>query len=205
MHGMTRQRLHRGLRYGLVVVAALTLLTGAACEGEEEVTPTATTVVTSTATSTPDDTATATVEPTETADPSDAGTALGRQAGGATCDALFPDGLEVGDDTEDVFVCLNAPYPGDTVGSTIEVSGFQAGAFEQNVVIEVWDADGDVLARTSATANAPSMGLFAGEWFATVELDAAPPSEDISVVAYNASARDGSLDFGGQVNVTFEE
>ena len=202
MHVMTRPR----LRYGLVVVAALTLLIGAACEDEEEVTPTATSAVTSTVTNTPDDTtATATAEPTETAEPSDAGTPLGRQTGGATCDALFPDGLEVGDETEGVFVCLNAPDPGDTVGSIIEVSGFQAGAFEQNVVIEVWDADGNVLAQTSATANAPSMGLFAGEWSATVELEAAPPSEDISVVAYNASARDGSLDCGGQVHVTFEE
>jgi len=197
-------------QYGLMAAAALALLVGVACDDGDEPTPTATATatitVTSTATVAPTNTATA--EPDETAEPGEvpaAGMALGRQTGGATCDALFPDGLENGQEVDDVFVCLDAPVPGDAVGASIEVSGFQAGAFEQNVVIEVWDAAGNMLARTATTATAPNMGLIAGQWSATIALEGAPPSETISVVAYNASARDGSIDFGGQVDVTFEE
>ena len=204
----------------LAIVALIFAFTG---DDEEEPTPTptstatATTTATATATSeaTETATATATTEPTETAtatatatstpggDVDPAGTPLGRQTGGGTCDALYPDGLEVGQEVEDVFICIASPAPGDAVSGSIEVNGFQAGAFEQNVVIELRDADGAVLAETFTTANAPDIGLIAGEWTATLEVPDTATGTG-SIAAFSASAETGNLDFGGEIAVTFE-
>jgi hypothetical protein len=208
-----------GTRFGLTLLAGAALVFAVACEDEEDPTPsptsTATVETTATAEATEPATATATAEPTETAeataeatatpdDDGDVGTPLGRQVGGATCDSLYPDGLEVGQEVEDVFICISDPAPGDSVGDSIEVSGWQAGSFEQNVIVEVRDADGTVLVRTPTTANAPELGLIAGEWSVTVELTEAAATETGVLAAYTESARDGSLDFGGEFEVTFE-
>jgi hypothetical protein len=190
---------HRWLELAGAAVASLLV---AACGGNDA-TPTATEAstgtptITATAAATETPTATATATVTLTTAPS-SGTALGRQTGGGTCDALYPRGLVVGQAVEDVFVCIEAPAPGASVGSHVTVSGFQAGAFEQNVGVEVRDASGTALARTAATANAPDIGLIAGAW--TVELDVS--GTPASIAAFAESPRDGSIDFGGAIEVT---
>lgn len=206
-----------GARLGITIVAGLSLAFAVACNDEEEPTPTTTptTEVTATTEATPDATATteatataeATAAPTETEAPGGdvdpAGTALGRQTGGGTCDALHPDGLEVGQEVEAIFICIGAPAPGDSVSGSIEVQGFQAGAFEQNVVIELRDADGAVLAETFTTANAPDIGLIAGEWTATLEVPDTAAGTG-SIAAFSESAETGNLDFGGEIAVSFD-
>ncbi|MEZ4503732.1 MAG: Gmad2 immunoglobulin-like domain-containing protein [Dehalococcoidia bacterium] len=206
-----RHRLRHGWwGLGLVLAASMMLV---ACGGEgdddtstptESATATATASETSTATgtATATETATESATSTETATATEApptGEALGRQNGGATCDALFPDGLEVGQDVEDVFVCIDSPAPGASVGTSVTVSGYQAGSFEQNVVVEVRDASGDAIVRDATTANAPDIGLIVGAW--TIDLDVSG-GEPASIAAFSESARDGSIDFGGEIEVT---
>jgi len=188
---------------GLVLAASMIL---AACGGDDDETATPTETATATATasetSTPTETATTTETATSTGSPTEApstGEALGRQTGGATCDALFPDGLEVGQTVEDVFVCIDSPAPGAGVGTSVTVSGYQAGSFEQNVVVEVRDASGDALARGATTANAPDIGLIVGAWTIDLEVSGGEPT---SIAAFSESARDGSIDFGGEIEVT---
>ncbi len=212
-----------GSRVGLALVAGAALVFAVACESEEDPTPTSTATVETTATAEATDTATSTPEATETAEATetveatataettstpggegDVGTPLGRQIGGAICDALYPDGLEVGDEVENVFICISDPAPGASIGDSVEVRGFQAGSFEQNVIVEVRDADGTVLAKTPTTANAPDLGLIVGDWSVTLQLTEAPATETGVLAAYTESARDGSLDFGGEFAIAFE-
>lgn len=176
---------HRSLALAALVSA---VAFAAACRGGADNTVTPSTTATATATATEVGTEAPSV-----------GTALGRQAGGGTCDALFPGGLEVGQVVEDVFVCIGSPAgPGASVGGAVTVSGYQAGAFEQNVVVEVRDASGAALARAATTANAPDIGLVVGAW--TVELEVSG-GEPASIAAFAESARDGSIDFGGAIEV----
>jgi len=187
---------HRWIGLAVVVIA---LVGVAGCFGgdDETLTPTPTTVASVTATVA----ATGTVTPTPTGTATEApsmGTALGRQTGGGSCDALFPSGLEVGQAAEDVFVCIDGPAPGASIGTSVTVSGYQAGAFEQNVVVEVRDASGAALARQATTANAPDIGLVVGAW--TVDLDVSG-GVAASIAAFAESARDGSIDFGGEIEV----
>jgi len=210
-----------GTRLGLTLVGGAALVFAVACEDEEEPTPTPTSTATVEATTTSEATetatATSTAEATETAEATgtaeatstpggegDVGTPLGRQIGGATCDALYPDGIEVGDEVDGVFICINDPAPGASVGDSIDVTGFQAGSFEQNVIVEVRDADGTVLAKTPTTANAPDVGLIAGAWSVTLQLSETPATETGVLAAYTDSPRDGSLDFGGEFAIIFE-
>lgn len=157
------------------------------------------------ATPSPDQTPAVNGTPPSTPGP-DAGTPLGRQTGGATCDSLFPDEEpDVGQTVEDVFVCIAEPEPGAMVGGDIEVRGFQAGAFEQNVEIELRGSDGAVLAADFTTANAPDIGLVVGEWTATLTVPNTAPLGDGTIAAFSRSPRDGSIDFGGEIPVTIEE
>lgn len=204
-------------RTGALLAGSLLLLLAVACGGDEEASPTPTETATETPTSaqtaTPPETATPTPTMTETPtetpagsptpDAAGQGTALGRQTGGATCDALYPEGLEVGQEVEDVFICIAEPEPGATVDGEITVRGYQAGSFEQNVIVELRDGQGGVLRQVPTTANAPDLGLIVGEWSVTLTLDAPPPSGAGSIAAFTGSARDGSLDFGGEIPVEF--
>lgn len=195
--------------WALLVVALL--LASAACDDDDPDagSPTDTAAPTPTITATQTATPSATAPPIDTATPApppddfSRGTPLGRQTGGATCDFLFPDveGLEVGQIVDDVFVCIALPKPGASVGDSLEVRDFEAGAFEQHVVIELRLASGTVVARTFAVANAPDVGLVVGEWTATLSLPTGATFDTATLAAFAESARDGSIDFGGAVTV----
>lgn len=172
--------------------------------GEEEPTVTETPAQTEApATNTPSMTTTPATTPQATAV---AGNALGRQTGGATCNALFPQGEpDVGQMVDNVFVCIAEPDPGATVQGTIDVRGFQAGAFEQTVAVQLRGPSGDVIAQTSAIANAPDVGLIVGEWTATLDVPSDAPAGEGTLIAFSASARDGSVDFGGEIPMTIAQ
>ncbi|MDA1061438.1 MAG: hypothetical protein O2895_00750 [Chloroflexi bacterium] len=193
-----------------LAIAAIVLLIAACDDDDEDPTLAATSTGTATATAaarTPTATAIGTPAATGTGipvpppDDFSRGVPLGRQTGGATCDFLFPD-IErpvVGDGVADVFVCIDEPKPGASVADSVEVRGLSAGSFEQNVVIELRDAGGNVVARAAATANAPDLGLFVGEWATTLAVPANADLAGSTLSAYAEDARDGSVAFGGEI------
>ncbi|MBM3140306.1 MAG: hypothetical protein FJZ92_08870, partial [Chloroflexi bacterium] len=112
-----------------------------------------------------------------------------------------------GDPVPAKVVCIDAPPPGATVpgaaGARVCVSGFVAGAFEQNVVIEVRDDAGRRLALAPATAFGADLGLFATRWEIEIRLADDAAHATGRVVAYTTSPRDGSIETRAEVPVRF--
>lgn len=167
-----------------LALAALLLL--AACDGDDDDGATPTTTATSTATPT----ATETPTPTE-------------QPAVSDCEARGFGNLSVGDVVAEPFVCLRNPLPGQSVMGAIVVSGWSAGAFEANLVVDVLDGDGSILSRLPTTVAQPDIGLFAGEFAITMPMEDAPSAPRGTIHVWAEDARDGSIAFDTTVEVVF--
>jgi Immunoglobulin-like domain of bacterial spore germination/Sporulation and spore germination len=95
-------------------------------------------------------------------------------------------------------ILVESPLPGDVVSSPILLRG-TANVFEANVSIEVRDESGSVVLETftTATSGTGTRGTFATE----LEL---PESGTMTIVAFEASARDGTPLHVVEVPVTVE-
>ncbi len=84
-------------------------------------------------------------------------------------------------------ILVESPLPGDTARSPIRLRG-TANVFEATVSIDVRDANGDLLERTftTATSGTGTRGTF------DTELALRDHEGEVTVVAYESSAKDGS-------------
>jgi len=84
-------------------------------------------------------------------------------------------------------ILIESPLPGDTVTSPIRLRG-TANVFEATVSIDVRDANGKLLKRTftTATSGTGTRGTF------DTEVALPDRTGDVTVIAYEASAEDGS-------------
>jgi hypothetical protein len=159
---------------GLAGIALLLLMVG--CDGDDSdqtPTPTPTLTATSTATSTPP----SAVE---------------------SCAAHVPRGVQV----SEPFVCIDYPPSGSTILDAVAVAGYAAGAFENNIAIDVLDASGTVIASSHATSVAPDLGMV-GPWSAVLPLPAQVDGSTGTIHAYAESPRDGSIAFEDTVEIRF--
>jgi hypothetical protein len=84
-------------------------------------------------------------------------------------------------------ILVRSPLPGETVRSPIRLEG-TANVFEATVSIDVRNARGAILERTftTATSGTGTRGTF------DTKVDVPAQPGDVTVVAYEASAKDGS-------------
>lgn len=84
-------------------------------------------------------------------------------------------------------ILVESPLPGDTVSSPIRLRG-TANVFEATVSIDVRDAAGELLLRTftTATSGTGTRGTF------DTTLTVPEAEGDVTIVAYESSAKDGS-------------
>jgi hypothetical protein len=136
-------------------------------------------------------TATATISATS-ALPPPAGTAPGGTPSGyaASCAAGYPWGRQV----TRAFVCIEAPQSGTTVtrGQSVMIRGYAGGSFENNVVVELHDANGNVPVKEPLTYTAPDVGM-PGFWEIRVLVPVGMPLGPARIVVYFASPRDGGI------------
>jgi hypothetical protein len=77
-------------------------------------------------------------------------------------------------------------------GQTVTLRGYAGGSFENNVVIELLDADGNVPVREPLTYVAPEIGM-PGAWEARVPVPVGIPLGPARISAYFESPRDGGV------------
>ncbi len=155
----------------------------------------ATPAVTSTspATSTATSTSTATVAPTATSTPA------GPAGYAASCAAGYPWGQPV----TGPFVCIQSPAGVATLGSSVALSGYAGGSFENNVVIEIRDQNDVRLGGQPVTYSAPEVGT-PGSWQLTLPVPPGQPSGSPGrIVAFFSSARDGGIVALDSIEVRF--
>lgn len=79
------------------------------------------------------------------------------------------------------------------VNETLTISGTAGGLFEGNVIVEIRDSAGDMLAVQPTTIQAEDAGTGGqGPWEAQLQVAAQPGTEGV-VIAYSTSAEDGSV------------
>jgi hypothetical protein len=124
-----------------------------------------------------------------------------------TCAALFPSGVQAGQAVPQKFVCIDAPDPGASIdaaaGQEVTLRGWVAGAFEQNVLLELRDADGNVVAEGFTTAFGADVGLFAAQWEGTLTVQRAPAGDSGELAAFTSDAQDGGVDVEAAIPVRF--
>ncbi len=165
-----------------------------ACDDDEEtlltptVTPHATASITPTSTSTSTATSTATISPTATA--TNTPTAPPAPAGySSSCAAGYPWGQIV----TGPFVCIQVPISGITLGSSVQLSGYAGGSFENNVVIALRDENNATLVQQALTYTSPDAGM-PGSWQLTLAVPSGQPSNSPGrIIAYFTSPRDGQV------------
>jgi hypothetical protein len=90
---------------------------------------------------------------------------------------------------------IDQPGPGDTVGGGVaHVEGFGLASFEQTLLVELLDVDGNVLASQPVTVAAPDLGQ-PGPFSADIPYTLAAPGPGRLVI------RDISPAFGGDVHL----
>lgn len=96
-------------------------------------------------------------------------------------------------------ILVESPLPGDTVSSPIRLAG-TANVFEATVSIEVRDAEGNVILETftTATSGTGTRGTFA------TELDLGETTGEVTIVAFESSAKDGTPLHVAEVPVSVE-
>jgi hypothetical protein len=191
----------RLVRY-LGSLALLVLLAGiiSACDEDDPeiiltVSPTraatgsATPTPAATNTARPSSTATATATPRATNTPA-ATSAPAAPAGYTTsCAAGYPWGQTL----SGPFVCIESPAGVSTLGSTVALSGYAGGSFENSVVIEIRDENDVPIAQQPLTYTAPEIGT-PGSWQVTLPMPPGQPSGAAGrIVAFFGSPRDGGI------------
>lgn len=98
-------------------------------------------------------------------------------------------------------ITITSPAQGEVIGNlAIAVTGTGTALPENNVVVQVLDANRNVLAETPTTVNAELGGT--GDWSVALNYDATPGTSG-SIYAFANSPADGSLLAEAEVNVTF--
>lgn len=107
---------------------------------------------------------------------------------------------EVGDET--TWIMIHVPEEGLTLDTSgpIHIEGTGAGLFENNVALRIESQDGESLAQASTTLDVMEMGQ-EGPWQIDMIVDV-QESTPARIVAYHASARDGSIVAQDEVEVT---
>ena len=101
------------------------------------------------------------------------------------------------------FVCIQSPTGGLTLGSTVELSGYAGGSFENSVVIEIRDENDVTLAQRPLTYSAPEIGT-PGSWQVTLPVPPGQPADSAGrIVAYFESPRDGGIVALDSIEVRF--
>jgi hypothetical protein len=199
-------KLHRGATLVLIVVLLAAVATS--CDGGEPeivvtLTPTPASTITVTATSTVTSTATTTSTATSTA--TTPATATGTSTPSApagystSCAAGYPWGQVV----TGPFVCIQSPISGITLGSSVQLSGYAGGSFENNVVVALRDENNATLVNQPLTYTAPGVGM-PGSWQVTLSVPSGPPSNSPGrIVVYFTSPRDGQVVALDSIEVRF--
>lgn len=158
-------------------------------------TPAATSTLVATSTVAASSTAAATRTPAATST-----SAPGAPAGYTTsCAAGYP----WGQTAAGPFVCIQSPTGGLTLGSTVELSGYAGGSFENSVVIEVRDENDVPLAQRPLTYSSPEVGT-PGSWQVTLPVPPGQPSDSPGrIVAFFGSPRDGGIVALDSIEVRF--
>jgi hypothetical protein len=160
--------------FGLIGLTLLLLVVGCDDDGAE-----------ATPTGTPTPTATSTAVPTPTPVVE-------------SCAVDMPRGVQV----SEPFVCIDYPTPTATILEAVAVAGYAAGAFENNIAIDVLESSGSVIASSHATSVAPDLGMV-GPWSVVLPLPAQPMGSTGTIHAYAESPRDGSIAFEDTVEIRF--
>lgn len=92
------------------------------------------------------------------------------------------------------FVIIDTPLPDTLVDLTagLTVAGRGGGLFEGNVVVQVLDEEGNVLASQPTTVNAPEVGA-AGAWQTAFNVADVPDGAALTIYAFSESPSDGSV------------
>lgn len=180
----------RHVRY-LGSLALLVLLAGiiSACDEDDPeiiLTVSPTRAATGSASSTPAATTTATPRATNT--PAATSTPAAPAGYATSCAAGYPWAQTV----SGPFVCIESPG-GSTLGSTIALSGYAGGSFENSVVIEIRDENDVPIAQQPLTYTAPEIGT-PGSWQVTLPMPPGQPSGAAGrIVAFFGSPRGGGI------------
>jgi heat shock protein HslJ len=109
------------------------------------------------------------------------------------------------DSSKDALIIITAPQSDAQLDSTqpVHVAGIGRGLFEGNVVIQVIDAEGNLLIEQPTTAQGENVGVgAAGSWSIDLAVDV-EPGTTAQITAFSQSPRDGSLMASDRVVVTF--
>ena len=93
-----------------------------------------------------------------------------------------------------VFITITKPTQGARLDLTwaVNIQGQAGGLFEGNLVVQAFDAAGNVLAQKPTTINAPDAGTGgSGPWSVDLNIDA-PTGSQGQIVAFSSSPVDGS-------------
>jgi len=91
------------------------------------------------------------------------------------------------------FICIQFPNSGITPTTTVPLSGYAGGSFENNVVVALRDQNNATLLQQAVTYTAPDAGM-PGGWQANIVLPPGQPSGSPGrIVAYFTSPRDGQV------------
>ncbi len=102
---------------------------------------------------------------------------------------------------EQNFICISTPGQNDLISNPTVVTG-TAIAFENTFLWRIEDARGNLVAGSHAMANAPDIGQ-PGPFSIRAFWDAAPQTATGTLIAYEASARDGEPTHVVRVPVRF--
>ncbi len=101
------------------------------------------------------------------------------------------------------FVFITSPSAGSRVNANgFTVTGQQRGSFENNVIVQARDSNGNVLQQVATTAIG-ELGEV-GIWEVTLTVDASAIGSRGSIYAFYTSARDGSEQAHWQIEVTYQ-
>jgi putative lipoprotein len=105
----------------------------------------------------------------------------------------------------DSFIKIDEPGQGAVldIERSITIGGSGGGLFEGNVVVQVLDAGGNVLAEQATTAQGEDVGVGGpGTWSMQVRVDAEPGTPG-KIYAFSPSPKDGSIMASDEVEVIF--
>lgn len=199
-------------RVPALVIALIIMLVATSCDGNgEEIVITSTpgtggsATAAATASSTPAGTSTAgtgTATSTSTGSPA---TATATSTPGApdgyrsSCAAGYPWGEAV----SGPFVCIETPDSGVALEDSVRVTGYAGGSFENNVIVEIRDANNVTLAQQPVTYEAPALGM-PGAWETTMPVPPGQPFDAAGrLVARFDSPRDGGTVALDSIEVRF--
>ena len=98
-------------------------------------------------------------------------------------------------------LAIYSPAPYSNVGNDLLISGIGWGLFENNVVVEITNQNGEQLALEPTTMLAPDLGRY-GSWSIGLSV-AANDGDRLTITAYSESPMDGSRVVEDKVTVVY--